>query len=47
MTRAEIEKAIVTLTKRGGQGVLVADNLILTAAHCIDFRDLELSIIPF
>ena len=37
MTRAEIEKAIVTLTKRGGQGVLVADNLILTAAHCIDF----------
>jgi len=26
MTRAEIEKAIVTLTKRGGQGVLVADN---------------------
>jgi hypothetical protein len=37
MTRVEIEKAIVTLTKRGGQGVLVAGNLILTAAHCIDF----------
>jgi hypothetical protein len=37
VTRAEIEKAIVTVTKKGGQGVLVADNLILTAAHCVNF----------
>jgi hypothetical protein len=37
VTRAEIEKAIVTVTKKGGQGVLVSGNLIVTAAHCVDF----------
>jgi hypothetical protein len=35
--RTQIEQATVTLTKKGGQGVLIKGNLILTSAHCIDF----------
>lgn len=37
MTKDEVDKATVTLTKKGGRGVLVNDNIILTAAHCVDF----------
>jgi len=33
-----VEKATVTLPGKSGQGVLVSGNLILTAAHCIDFK---------
>ncbi len=32
----EIDLATVKLVKKGGQGVLVSGNLIITAAHCID-----------
>ena len=32
-----VAQATVTLPKKQGQGVLVDGNLILTAAHCIDF----------
>jgi hypothetical protein len=35
--KAEIAKATVRLTGKGGQGVLVGSNFILTAAHCVDF----------
>ncbi len=35
--RTVIERATVHLTRRGGQGVLVEGNFILTAAHCIDW----------
>ena len=38
MNRERVERATVTLTKKGGRGVLTTDNLILTAAHCIDFK---------
>ena len=38
MNRTSIEKATVTLTKKGGRGVLTTNNLILTAAHCIAFN---------
>lgn len=31
----EVERATVALTARGGQGVLVRGNLIVTAAHCV------------
>ena len=34
----DVAKATVTLSGKDGQGVLVNSNLILTAAHCIDFR---------
>jgi len=34
----DVAKATVTLLRKGGQGVLVRNNLIITAAHCIDFR---------
>jgi len=34
---AKVERARVSLTKKGGQGVLVNGHLVLTAAHCIDF----------
>lgn len=34
----DVAKATVTLLRKGGQGVLVNGNLIITAAHCIDFR---------
>ncbi|MBU2623435.1 MAG: serine protease [Proteobacteria bacterium] len=33
--RKRVEKATVRLTKKGGLGVIVSSNLILTAAHCI------------
>ncbi len=33
-----VESATVTLLKKGGQGVLVPGDLIITAAHCIDFN---------
>ncbi len=33
-----VEKATVTLLGKGGQGVLVRGDLIITAAHCIDYR---------
>src|ERR1043165_2135709 len=35
--RKIIERATVSLPKKQGQGVLVPGNLIVTAAHCIDF----------
>lgn len=34
----DVAKATITLLRRGGQGVLVNSNLIITAAHCIDFK---------
>ena len=34
----DVANATVTLLGRGGQGVLVSGNLIITAAHCIDFK---------
>ncbi len=34
----DVAKATVTLLGKGGQGVLVSSNLIITAAHCIDYR---------
>ncbi len=33
-----VERAAVKLLKKGGQGILVEGNLILTAAHCVDFK---------
>jgi len=36
--KTEIARATVHLIKREGQGVLVDGNLILTAAHCIEFK---------
>jgi hypothetical protein len=35
--KAAIAKATVTITKKGGMGVLVEGSLILTAAHCVEF----------
>lgn len=35
---ANVADATVTLLRKGGLGVLVRGNLIITAAHCIDFR---------
>jgi len=35
---SDVAEATVTLLKKGGQGVLVDGDLIITAAHCIDFR---------
>jgi len=34
----KVERATVTVLKKGGQGVLVNSNLIITAAHCIDLN---------
>ena len=34
----DVENATVTLLRKGGRGVLVNSNLIITAAHCIDFN---------
>lgn len=36
--RKRVERATVRLPNKGGLGVIVRNNLILTAAHCIDFR---------
>jgi len=33
----DVAKATVTFLRKGGQGVLVSNNLIITAAHCINF----------
>lgn len=32
-----IENATVTITKKGGRGILVPGPLVLTVAHCVDF----------
>jgi len=37
VTRERIEAATVRLPDKGGQGVLIPGNLILTAAHCIEW----------
>ena len=34
---SRIENATVTLLKKGGQGILVKNQMILTAAHCVDY----------
>ena len=34
----DVANATVTLLQKGGRGVLVNSNLIITAAHCIDFN---------
>ena len=34
----DVARATVTLLGKSGQGVLVSSNLIITAAHCINFR---------
>lgn len=36
--RKVIESATVTLAQEGGKGILVPGGLIITAAHCIDFK---------
>jgi hypothetical protein len=36
-TLGDVENAIVLVSKKGGRGVLVSGNLIITAAHCIDY----------
>ncbi len=36
--RDDVAKATVTLLRKGGRGVLVSGNLIITAAHCIYFE---------
>jgi hypothetical protein len=33
-----VENATVTLTKRKGQGILIRNQMILTACHCISYR---------
>jgi S1-C subfamily serine protease len=38
MNRARVEAATVRLSKKGGQGVLVAGGYVLTAAHCVDWN---------
>jgi len=35
--KAKIAQATVTITQLGGRGVLVDGNMILTAAHCINY----------
>ena len=37
LNKAQVEKATVKLTKKGGQGILVPGGFILTAAHCVDY----------
>lgn len=32
-----IENATVTLLKKGGQGILIKNQIILTACHCVDY----------
>lgn len=36
--KPNIEKATVSVLKKGGRGVLVNGNFILTAAHCVEFK---------
>jgi hypothetical protein len=36
--QSDVAEATVSLLGKGGQGVLVRNNLILTAAHCINFN---------
>jgi len=33
----KVENATVTLTKKGGQGILIRNQMILTACHCIGY----------
>jgi hypothetical protein len=33
----KVENATVTLTKKGGQGILIRNQMILTACHCIEY----------
>lgn len=35
--RAEVAQATVKLTQKGGQGILVENEMIITAAHCLEF----------
>jgi Trypsin-like peptidase domain len=35
--KQQVERATVTITKKRGRGVLVPGNIILTAAHCVDY----------
>ena len=35
--KIDVANATVTLLGKGRQGVLVSSNLIITAAHCINF----------
>lgn len=37
MEKLIIEEATVHLPSKGGQGILVKGNFIITAAHCVDF----------
>lgn len=34
---SKVENATITITKRGGQGILIRNQMILTACHCIDY----------
>ena len=34
---SDVENATVTILGKGGQGVLISNNLIITAAHCVDY----------
>jgi hypothetical protein len=34
---SKIENATITLPNKGGQGILVKNQMILTAAHCVDY----------
>jgi hypothetical protein len=36
--QTEVANATVKLLKKGGQGVLVKGNFIVTAAHCVEFK---------
>lgn len=36
--QADVEKAVVTITRNNGRGVFINDNLVITAAHCIRFE---------
>ena len=36
-TYTDVANATVTILGKGGQGVLVNGNMIITAAHCIDY----------
>ncbi len=34
---SKVENATITLVKKGGQGILIRNQMILTACHCIDY----------